>query len=188
MNRAVWRKAAKIKVMKNDKNMKLTDIQFGREIVRLSANLPLVPPESINIVWANFKEKIQDSVKYNKLLREFTAYFEKQWMKMSPEVLSCATERHRTNNGLEGWNRRFNSKIRPKPTFISFLNSLRKEAKWQDFRLRRALLKREPRRKNQLIFESKFENELQKLQENIISAFDFLKKVTHLKRIIFDDY
>lgn len=54
---------------------------------------------------------------------------------MRPDDISCFGQRHRTNNALEGWNRRFNARVGRKRALPLFIHALRKEAKWQTLKL-----------------------------------------------------
>lgn len=178
-SKAVWRKA---------KQLDLTRSGTCVNIVRLCANLPLLPAEFMKQTWDVIKEEIVMSTKHAKKLQTFVVYFEKQWMSMCLETLSCANERHRTNNGLEGWNRRFNSRIKVTPTLTYFIHALRQEAKWQNFKIRRILFKSEPRRKNQMLFERKYKRELKNLLDQIIEPIVFLRRISHIRKLLFGDY
>lgn len=176
-SKAVWRKSVKLNV---------TNTKEGREITRLSANLPLLPSTYIHEVWAKIVEEAQQ--KGSDCISQFINYFYKQWIvTMNAEKISCYKQRHRTNNALEGWNRRYNARVGRKKGLPLYVHALRKEAIWQELKYKRTLFEGQKRKKNDYIFDKKYKRKAKKLEESEISAFNFLKRVSHIKRIIFGD-
>ncbi|KAG7295079.1 hypothetical protein JYU34_022548 [Plutella xylostella] len=113
---------------------------------------------------------------------------ESQWMGKMHNIISCASETHRTNNSLEGWHRRLNSRIKGRLTFINFLYKLKKEAYWQSLKLRQSLFEGNSRRKKDLLFNSKYEKELEKLNKKEITSPYFIKKLCKIRRQLFQIY
>lgn len=86
----------------------------GRNTARLVSIMPLVPANQIDATWHYILSQAPDSDEMN----SFKRYFEKQWYpKLTPTMLSCAGQRHRTTNALEAWHRRINTgRIPRKPS------------------------------------------------------------------------
>ncbi|KAI5641750.1 MULE transposase domain-containing protein [Phthorimaea operculella] len=90
-SRAIWKNAEKLDILNTTE---------GRKITNLCANLPLVPKNYIPEVWQNIKQLQPDQ--RSEAMIKFEKYIEKQWMGKLHEIISCASETHRTNNSLEG--------------------------------------------------------------------------------------
>lgn len=122
-NDAVWKYVKKIKLNKTRK---------GRNVARMSAIIPLVPENDIPEAWHCILENAKNSSE----MKRFRKYFESTWYpKKSPATLSCAGQRHRTTNALEGRHRRINARIPKNPNLYLFLYKLRKESKYWDRRI-----------------------------------------------------
>lgn len=108
-SKAVWKKAKEMKICTNENR---------RHIVRLCASLHLLPEQHIDACWL----KIKFGMKKDHEMKEFQAYFEKQWLSLGADTISCGNHEHRrSNNALEGWNRRLNVRMPYKPTLIRFI-------------------------------------------------------------------
>lgn len=164
---AIWRKA---------KALNITDTKESRSIIRICANFPLLPSTHYSECWLHIKEHalLTDGT------RNFLNYFENQWLKASVNI-SCYNEKFRTNNPLEGWNRRFSTKLSKKPTLLLFLDALRKEAKWQEIRYKNSLFHSSKRRKIDISFNLRYNEEKKKLEEDLISPYEFLKRISKIK-------
>lgn len=90
----------------------------GRNVTRMAAMIPLLPANLIPAAWSH----ILDKSPRNDGMKRFRRYSERQWYpKFSPNILSCAGQRHRTTNSLEGWHRRINGRIPKNPNFYYFI-------------------------------------------------------------------
>lgn len=111
--------------------------------------LPLVPENMFPEAWF---EIIQSAPNTNEM-RSFRQYFERTWYpKFNPSILSCANQRHRTTNTVEGWHKRLNAKIPKKISLMLFIYKLRKEAEFS----------------NQKILKSEFELKAPKIVVNVM--------------------
>jgi hypothetical protein len=168
-NKSVWKKG-------NDLN--LTTTREGSYAVRLTANLPLLPTKHISEAWIEILQITPDTQE----MQNFHTYVNKQWLSLP--MISCANEKHRTTNSVEAWHRRLNSRVSAKPTFISFLETLRKEARLQDMRLTKNIFNVNNRKRVDKIFNAKYLTLLSDLQGGLISSFECLEKLSELKRKI----
>lgn len=73
-------------------------------------------------------------------------YLERQWHPLISTLISCAGQRHRTTNPLEGWHRRLNVVIPKRPSLFIFIHKIRGESKHFDVIIKKSLF--ESRRKN----------------------------------------
>lgn len=169
-NKAVWKKA---------EILKATDSKEAKDVIRMCANFPLLPADCYSDCWAYIKEHAGNNDK----MQSFLNYFEKQWLKPTMHI-SCYNDIFRTNNPLEGWNRRFNLKVNRKPTLILFIDALRKEAKWQEIRYKNTLFHGSKRRKIDISFNIRYAEEKKKLEENRTTPYEFLKRISYIKRIL----
>lgn len=119
-NKAVWKKG---------KELNVTATREG-QVVRLTANLPLLPTINISDAWINILQSVTDTDE----MKKFHTYVNKQWMSLMA-MISCANEVHRTTNSLEAWHRRLKSRISPKPSFIFLLEKVMQESRIQDIQL-----------------------------------------------------
>lgn len=172
-NKAIWKKASALSLNEN---------RESREVVRLCSNFPLLPSEYITECWNAITQR---AVETNKDVMTFLAYFEKQWLLSLSHIISCSyIDNFRTNNALEGWHRRLNTFIKPKPTLLLFLHALRKEARWQDRKFKNIMFEGNKRRKIDILFTEKYKRELKKLTGKKISPMHFLINIGHIKRIL----
>lgn len=174
-NDAIWKYVKKIK---------LNRTSDGRNVARMSAIIPLVPEKDIPAAWNYILEKAADTPE----MRRFRRYFESTWYpKKSPTVLSCAGQRHRTTNALEGWHRRINARIPKKPNLYYFLYKLRQESKFWDRRIEDLLFKKMPnrRRPRDIQFDKKYNIYLQNLQTKQVTVGQYLKKIVFLRLSLF---
>lgn len=167
-NKSVWKKA-------ND--IGLTKSQEGRYITKITANLPLLPASYIQDGWAAIVECSTQSPEMN----AFASYFCRQWLK-NPLLISCAKQKHRTNNKLEAWHRRLNVRMQHNPTLLQFLFYLKKEAHFQDKKNQNSLFEPNNKKRNTILFNRKYQRELNKLETKEITLLYFLKNVSDLKR------
>lgn len=91
----------------------------GRNVARITAIIPLVPASQIPAAWGYVLSIAPDCQE----MENFRRYCENQWYpKMPPSMLSCAHQRHRTTNAVEGWHRRINAgRIPKKPNLHMFI-------------------------------------------------------------------
>lgn len=176
-NKAIWKQADKLKMLESKK---------ARHTTALIANLPLLPTQHIMDGW--FAIVQEDHTEYSDAMQNFRAYFERQWLKLLPKVLSCASETNRTNNGLEGWHRRINARIPPNATFVLFLEKLLAEAKWQNVKIKAALFEKNNRKKTDVQFNKEHKRELQKLAECNITPLKFMTDIIKIRRRIFKEH
>lgn len=79
--------------------------------------VPLIPANLIPVAWQHILESSPD----NEEMRKFRRYFERH---MSSTTLSCAGERHRTTNALEGWHQRLNGLSQKGQIFIFLIKNI----------------------------------------------------------------
>lgn len=97
--------------------VKLDATPEGREIIKLCANLPLLPGGEINYCcWLD----IVDIAPNTENMLIFKHYMERQWIRLGASLISYAQDRHRTNL-VEEWHRRLNVPMPHKPTLTRFL-------------------------------------------------------------------
>lgn len=174
-NDAVWKYSKKIKLNRTSE---------GRNVTRMAAMIPLLPANLIPAAWSH----ILDKSPRNDGMKRFRRYFERQWYpKFSPNILSCAGQRHRTTNSLEGWHRRINGRIPKNPNFYYFLFKLKKEAKYWDQRITDSLFKvlRNRRRLRDITFDIKYKKYLTALQNENLTIASFFKKIIFLRLSLF---
>lgn len=153
-NEAVWKYGKKIKLNRTSE---------GRNVNRMAAMLPLIPENFIPDAWRH----ILDKSPHTDEMKRFRRYFERQWYpNFSPNILSCAGQRHRTTNALEGWHRRINGRIPKNPNLYFFLYKLKKETKYWNQRIINSIFKvlRNRRRQRDIIFDKKYNKYLMELQ------------------------
>lgn len=169
-NRAVWKKAKSLGICEN---------KAGRHITRLCASLPLLPVQHIHTSWLKIVEKMENNVEMNK----FKKYFKRQWLNMDSAIISCGNDQlRRSNNALEGWNRRLNARMPHKPTLIRFVYILKREAKYQDTRIRNALFSGARRKRTEISFDYNYKKQLKELREENITPISFLENVILLRK------
>ncbi|KAL0810606.1 hypothetical protein ABMA28_010723 [Loxostege sticticalis] len=170
-NAAIWKQFKKLKVLATKE---------GRNIARLSSILPLVPAPSIPEAWRYISTKAPNTPE----IRKFKRYFEKQWYpRLSPEVLSCAGQRHRTTNALEGWHHRLNVRLPKKCGLYLFIHKLRKESRYWDNRIKESLFctYRGQRRGKDVLFDKKYKSLLNKFNRDSLSLSKFMHKIIFLQ-------
>lgn len=102
---------------------------------------------------------------------------------MESEIISCGNDqRRRSNNALEGWNRRLNVRMPHKPTLIRFVYVLKREASYQDTRIKNALFSGASRKRNEISFDYNFKKQLRELREENITPMSFLENVILLRK------
>lgn len=93
-------------------------------------------------------------------------------MNMESAIISCGNDKlHRSNNVLEGWNRRLNVRMPHKPTLIRFVYILKRQAKYQDTRIRNALFSG-----------ALYKKQLREQREENITPISFLENVLLLRK------
>lgn len=170
-NHAVW---------KYSKKIKLNSTSEGRNVTRMVAMFPLLPESYISVAWRH----ILDNAPNSQEMTRFRRYFETQWFpKLPASILSCAGQRHRTTNCLEGWHRRINGRMGKSHSLYDFLFKLRKEAKFWDQRISDSLFKkmRNKRRLRDVTFDKKYERYLNLLENNILDLPSFFRKIIYLR-------
>lgn len=150
----------------------------------MTAMIPLIPENLIPDAWRHI---LNTSPRTDEMKR-FRRYFETQWYpNYPPNILSCAGQRHRTTNALEGWHRRINGRIQKNPNLYYFLYKLRKESKYWDQRITNSMFTvlRNRRRRRDIIFDRKYNKYLIELQNGNINLPSFLKKYIFLRLSLF---
>lgn len=171
-NDAIWRKS---------KELKLNKTRDGRNITRLCSHLPLLPAEYTREAWAS----IQNIAPQTEEMDKFKEYFVNQWYPKLETIISCAENKHRTTNPVEGFHRRLNSRFPRSPNIFLFIKCLLKEYKHYDFKIKSILFNPEKknRRNKNIIFDKKYKKLLRKLLKAEITPMSFLKKIVYLRLI-----
>lgn len=155
--------------------MGLLKSKEGRNVAGIAAMIPLVPADKIPATWCYVINQAPNSSE----MHRFRKYFEKQWYpKMSTTLLTCAFQRHRTTNAVEGWHRRVNTgRIPRKPSLYMFVFKLKKESKYWDREIRNSLFKnvRHNRRELDISFDKKYKALLVQLERNNLTLPQFIK-------------
>lgn len=170
-NDAIWKKSDELESC-------LT--REGRNFVRMVAILPLLPQNFIQEGWTSIVDNAPDSDE----IKNFIKYFLRQWHPILSQI-SCAHEKHRTTNSLEGWHRRLNSRVRKTPNIFHFIKRLQKEARYYDFKIKSVLFHglKKNRRLVDTYFDKKFKRLLTKLENGNLTTINFLRKVIYLKLV-----
>ncbi|KAL0809842.1 hypothetical protein ABMA28_011331 [Loxostege sticticalis] len=171
--KAVWKKAKELKVNRTSDQ---------RNIIRRAAILPLLPPDYIAEGWQIICEKIEAT----RNMDNFLHYFEKQWNRLGPSLLSCAGQRHRTTNALEGWHHRLNVLIPTRPSLFNFIHKIRKESKHFDILMKRNLFttRRKNRRNRDIQFDKQYNKLLAELTDKRISVQYFFQKIIYYQLLL----
>lgn len=124
-------------IWKHGKEMKLLKTKRGKRIVALCASLPLTPESYLADGWIYICTEIarNDCPK----LIQFQKYMKRFWFKSKffTQMWAIAKERHRTNNCIEGFNRKLNKKLGKKYcNLVNFLCILKQEAKYNFLRIK----------------------------------------------------
>lgn len=120
---AVWRKVQELGLQSAYMNDDAT-----QKYIRKLFALPFLPATHIRPM---FERLVSDDVKGNSpSLGSLTEYIRNTWFTgiFTPESWSVFKEPVRTNNDVEGWHRRLNSRGRPNMPFYSLVNLLSNEA------------------------------------------------------------
>lgn len=172
MSKAVWRNAKRLNCIKT---------KDDRRMVRLAANLPLLPAKFIIPCWQNILDISPTTVSCQK----FKKYFEREWLTQDfLNVISVSEIRHRTNNALEGWNHRINTRIIKNPALCDFVHKIKRESKKWDTTIKDfiwKISKKSNRRNADIGFDRAYIKMLKKLRAKKITALNFLKKLIILK-------
>lgn len=167
-------------IFKKSKSLKANLTGEERMVVRKTAILPLLPGYLIPEVWF----RIIDSAPNNPRMQAFKRYFERTWYPhLKPSIISCAHERHRTTNAVEGWHRRLQVKIPKKISLLFFIYKLRKEAKYSDGKIRKSFFEqpKRNRRNRDVLFDVKYKKYLEQLEINQITPCEFLMKMIYCR-------
>lgn len=111
----LWRKIQTLGLVKDYR-----EDEAVKQTCKMCAALAYLPPHCIQEAWM----MILQSAPENEKLDCFLAYFVDQWLENSnipPEVWNVYNQRHRTNNAVEGWNRKLNALVGMKSPNIFFL-------------------------------------------------------------------
>lgn len=109
---------------------------MGKTITRQLCKLALFKASAIPEGFRCITQTMPDVEEYVQL----EEYYREQWMKKTtPEVFSCYNEMNKTTSALEGWHHRIGVRFGRHPKLFLFLINLKKEAKYQDFRIKRNL-------------------------------------------------
>lgn len=144
----------------------------------MCANFSLLPQERISSAWSSLQPLFPQTQEMTK----FRKYFSKQWMSLCTPFISCANDKHRTNNAIEGWHRRLNTRMPHKPTLGRFLYKLRKEAKYQDTRIKNNLFSGATRQKRDILFDNCLKKQLNYLQCGDVTEIQFLQNIATIKK------
>lgn len=170
-------------IKKKAKEMKVTRTSEQRKLIRMTSILPLLPARYISDGW----DIISNQIDVVNTMAGFKTYYQNQWYpRMSPGLLSCAGQRHRTTNSLEGWHHRINVLIPKRPSLYYFIHKIRKEAKHFDIKIKNSLFESQRKnRKNKYIqFDKKYSRLLKQLNRGEISVGQFLKKTIYLQLLL----
>lgn len=168
-NRAIW---------KNAKKFELTDTREGHKVTKLTSILPFVPADQIEEAWLT----VRDLGPACREMNRFTAYFEKQWLRISA-FISCAGQRHATNNAVEAFHRRLNTRMTHKPTLFKFLFEIKKDNKLQEIKIRNTLFTYGFRKKRDMTFLKKSKAELRKYIQGEVTVLEYLEKILQLRNL-----
>lgn len=96
-------------------------------------------------------------------------------------MLSCAHQRHRTTNAVEGWHRRINAgRIPKKPNLHMFIYKLRKESKYWNNKISESLfsnIKKRNRQRKDIYFDRNYKKLLGKFERNQLTRSIHKKKI-----------
>lgn len=166
-------------ITKKAEQLGLNDIIACKKVLRYIRNMPLLPEHLIKDGWLAILNTAPDCEQF-KMLK---TYFEKQLiLKISPVLLSCSGDKHRTTNLLEGWHRRLAVKIPKNPNLCNFLFKIRKESVRYDYKMKNSLFYsiQKNRRKSDIAFDRKYTKYVKSLHENQITPLQLIKKNTHI--------
>lgn len=167
---AVWRKVQNIGL----RSKYLQDAQTFKYIRRLMA-LPLLPAEHIQPVFSKLEKKAETDA-----LKELVGYLSTTWIESTiwpPSHWSVFGQSVRTNNDVEGWHQRLDSKGRAKMNFYILLDLLHQEAEMVVLTMKlvseRKLVRHQ--RKNYRDLQAKLASEWDKYRSGELNAMGLLK-------------
>lgn len=172
-------------IKKKAKELQVTRSREQRKIIRMVCILPLLPPRHIPEGWHIILEHIEVETQHS--MDRFQFYFQNQWYpRLHPRLLSCAGQRHRTTNALEGWHHRMNVLIPKRPNLFFFVQKLRKEARHFDIKIKKSLFEsqRKNRRNKYVVFDKKYKRFLNQLQGGEINVKDILKNIIYVQLLL----
>lgn len=85
------------------------------------------------------------------------------------------------NTAVESWHRRLTAHMPHKLTLVRFLYKLKKEAKFQDTKIKNSF-SGVTRRRCGILFDKNYKIQLNELQSGEITEIQFLKNITTLKK------
>lgn len=162
-NQSLWRKVQELGLV--------TDYNSSEDIrlhVRMCAALAHLPLDKVEDGWLCIQEDAPDSEK----LHEFFDYVVDQWLDnntISVNMWNCNGNQHRTNNIVEGWNRRLNTVVKKAhPNVYYLINVLKEDAEYHGFCYDRTTLnlKGKRRKLSSINMDDRIKNTLGKLKEN----------------------
>ncbi|XP_061725263.1 uncharacterized protein LOC133531149 [Cydia pomonella] len=165
-------------VRKNARKFKANTTAESREIIEMCANLSLLPETEINNCWLNIIEIAPGTDE----MELFIGYMQRQWIRLGPSMLSCAQDKHRTDNPIEGWHNRLNHRMPYKPTLIRFVHRLRVEARYQNTRIINSLFSTMTRKRKDILFDNQYRFHLKDLNDGFITAVEFLKNMCAVRQ------
>ncbi|XP_030745880.1 uncharacterized protein LOC115874745 [Sitophilus oryzae] len=172
---AVLRKAKMLGV-----HRQINDNENGRILLRKYFALPLLPP---NMIVRAFESLQDDNAELNDIFRELHVYVRRQWIeRITPDHLSVYRQRHRTNNVMESYHRRLNSKLVRHPgvwDLIQILIDIQNTAVIELMQLERNATVFRIARKN-IFFNARLNLAWDKLDDGRFSMADFLRHSVHL--------
>jgi hypothetical protein len=167
-NKAIWRKA---------KLLNLNTSKEDRKMVKMTSYLPLLPERFIEKTW----NSIINAAQITENVSKFIEYYNKQWIPLiKDEILSCAYQRHRTTNPVEGWHHRVNVRFGKKnPPFFRFFSKLKTEAVHQDHRIMKSYftVPKKNRRNRHIRLDRALKALVEEVDTEKISPIFFLKQV-----------
>ncbi|XP_071176225.1 uncharacterized protein [Mytilus edulis] len=177
----IWGNAQKhgLKTKYNEKD----DIH---QLVGRAAVLPLLPPNTIEDVWFNALEHIDDS-DTTTLTLNFTDYVTSYWVENNQSLWNhYATEGPRTTNHLEGWHSKLKKLVKAAhPNIFSMIRLLRQEEAFHALTLiqYRAGGKRIPRKRKYREIDDRLQTLKIRLQNDELTPVEYGDAASHLLHI-----
>lgn len=142
---AVWKKSKELgfdNVVAN-----IGDVEVNMTLLYIQ--LALLPPNMIPEGYLDLSHLLTG----NEVFDKFNKYFTNQWIRIiTCHTFSCYKEKFRTTNAIEGWHRRINARIPPKPSIFFFIQLLKKEGSFQEQKLLKSeIYSKEKRRASAVI-------------------------------------
>ena len=155
-------------------------------IVHCLVSLPLLPPGEISAAVSDVQAQLDSTSPHASQLQQLIAYVKRQWINkrtIGPERLSVRDNRSRTNNVLESYHAALRRRIKvAHPNLFSFLSHLQAATADQMHdvaRIRNGLNIRRPKRKSNIVNESRIKACLTRFDTGAYNRLQFLRAVSH---------